>query len=66
MHPGLRGQAKAQRAEKDARQNLGKHFLTPFNGALYIMVHHLMVRYIVSIRHFLTLYGVNKTLFDAI
>ena len=24
-----------------------------------------MVRYIVSIRHFLTLYSVNKTLFDA-
>ena len=32
----------------------------PFNGALYIMVHHLMVRYIVSIRHFLTVYSVNK------
>ena len=29
------------------------------------MVHHLMVRYIVSIRHFLTLHSVNKTLFDA-
>ena len=36
------------------------------NGALYIMVRHLMVRYIVSIRHFLTLYSVNKTLFDTI
>ena len=31
----------------------------------YIMVHHLMVRYIVSIRHFLTLYNVKKILFDA-
>ena len=38
--------------------------LISFNGALYIMAHHLMVRYIVSIRHFLTLYSVNKTLFD--
>ena len=32
--------------------------------ALYIMVRHLMVHYIVSIRHFLTLCSVNKTLFD--
>ena len=38
----------------------------PLNGALYIMVHHLMVRYAVSIRHFLTLYIVNKILFDTI
>ena len=30
------------------------------------MVHHLMVRYMVSIRHFLTLHSVNKTLFETI
>ena len=51
----------------------------PFNGALYIMAHHLMLRYIVSPfngapfngallskRHFLTVYSVNKTLFETI
>ena len=30
------------------------------------MVHHLMVRYIVSIRHFLTLYSVKKAHFDCV
>ena len=36
----------------------------PFNGALYIMGHHLMVRFIVSRRHFLTLHKVCHTFFD--
>ena len=35
-------------------------------AALPRVDHHLMVHYIVSIRYFLTLYSVNKTLFDTI